>query len=85
MVFVTTITEEKRLAALVATIDADVAVAPRGAYHRTPTGKIELNPSFEGNKRKRERERECVCVCVLKKDIKRVEQDKKSSNRVNVL
>ena len=46
--YITTITEEKRLAALVATIDSDVAVAPRGAYYRAPTGKIELNPSFEG-------------------------------------
>lgn len=48
LVAVTTVTEEKRLSALVATIDGDVAVAPRGAYSRSPTGKVELNPSFEG-------------------------------------
>lgn len=47
-VYTTTITEEKRLSALVSAIDSDGAVVPRGAYHKTPTGQIEINPSFEG-------------------------------------
>ncbi len=48
IVVFTTVNEEKRLATLVAAIDADVSVVPRGAYHKTPTGQIEINPSFEG-------------------------------------
>lgn len=46
--FVTTVTEEKRLSALVQAIDNDGAVAPRGAYHKSPTGLVEVNPCFEG-------------------------------------
>lgn len=48
VMYTTTLTEEKRLAALVVAIDTDAAVVPRGAYHKTPTGEIEINPSFEG-------------------------------------
>ncbi len=49
-VYTTTLTEEKRLSALVSAIDSDAAVVPRGAYHKTPTGQIELNPSFDGER-----------------------------------
>ena len=40
--------EEDRLAAVVATIDHEVAVVPHGAYIKTPLGGIRKNPSFEG-------------------------------------
>jgi radial spoke head protein 9 len=40
--------EEDRLAAVVAEIDHDVFIVPRGAYIRTPTGQIVNNRSFEG-------------------------------------
>ena len=41
--------EEDRLAAVVASIDYEVAVVPHGAYIKTPLGGIRKNPSFEGN------------------------------------
>lgn len=40
--------EEDRLAAVVASIDHEVAVVPHGAYIKTPLGGIRKNPSFEG-------------------------------------
>ena len=44
--------EEDRLAAVVASIDHEVAVVPHGAYIKTPLGGIRKNPSFEGNDHK---------------------------------
>uniref|UniRef100_A0A1I8GUU3 Radial spoke head protein 9 homolog n=2 Tax=Macrostomum lignano TaxID=282301 RepID=A0A1I8GUU3_9PLAT len=43
-----TIKEEERLAAVVAEIDSDVAIVPRGAFVRTPNGQVVENRSFEG-------------------------------------
>jgi len=43
-----TIKEEDRLAAVVAEIDQDVSLVPRGAFIRTPTGQVVKNRSFEG-------------------------------------
>ncbi len=40
--------EEDRLAAVVARIDGEVAVVPKGAYIRTPLGEVVLNRSFQG-------------------------------------
>ena len=40
--------EEDRLAAVVASIDQEVAVVPHGAYIKTPLGGIRKNRSFEG-------------------------------------
>ena len=40
--------EEDRLAAVVARIDEEVGVAPRGAYMKTPLGEVVLNKSFQG-------------------------------------
>ena len=40
--------EVDRLAAVVARIDEDTAVVPRGAYIRTPLGEVVLNKSFQG-------------------------------------
>ena len=40
--------EEDRLAAVVARIDEEVAVVPRGAYMKTPLGEVVLNKSFQG-------------------------------------
>lgn len=40
--------EEDRLAAVVASIDHEVAVVPHGAYIKTPLGGIRKNRSFEG-------------------------------------
>ena len=40
--------EEDRLAAVVARIDEEVAIVPRGAYMKTPLGDVVLNKSFEG-------------------------------------
>ena len=40
--------EEDRLAAVVARIDEEGGVVPRGAYLKTPTGEIILNKSFQG-------------------------------------
>lgn len=42
------ISEEKRLACTIQLIDKDVAVVPRGAYHKDPTGKLAINPVFTG-------------------------------------
>ena len=44
--------EEERLAAVVSSIDHDVAVVPRGAFIRTPLGEVVQNKTFQG-----------VCVC----------------------
>ena len=43
-----TIKEEDRLAAVIADIDADVRIVPRGSYVKTPTGQVYQNRSFEG-------------------------------------
>ena len=40
--------EEDRLAAVVASIDQEVALVPHGAYIKTPLGGIRKNRSFEG-------------------------------------
>ena len=40
--------EEERLAAVVATIDQEVAVVPRGAYVKAPLGDVITNRSFKG-------------------------------------
>ena len=40
--------EEDRLAAVVARIDEEVGVVPRGAYMNTPLGNVVLNKSFQG-------------------------------------
>ena len=40
--------EEDRLAAVVARIDEEVGVVPRGAYMKTPLGEVVLNKSFQG-------------------------------------
>lgn len=40
--------EEERLAAVVATIDEEVAVIPRGAYVKGPLGEVVTNKSFKG-------------------------------------
>lgn len=42
------IKEEDRLAAVIADIDVDVRIVPRGAYVKTPTGQVYRNRSFEG-------------------------------------
>lgn len=42
------IKEEDRLAAVVADIDEQVAIAPRGAFVKTPHGAVLQNRSFEG-------------------------------------
>ena len=43
-----TIKEEDRLSAVIAEIDADVRIVPRGSYVKTPTGPVYANRSFEG-------------------------------------
>lgn len=43
-----TIKEEDRLASVIAEIDEDVAIVPRGAFIKTPTGQVKPNRSFEG-------------------------------------
>lgn len=40
--------EEDRLAAVVATIDEEAAVVPRGAYVKAPLGDVLINKSFKG-------------------------------------
>ena len=40
--------EEDRLAAIVARIDEEVGVVPRGAYMKNPLGEVVLNKSFQG-------------------------------------
>lgn len=47
-VVVTNLTEDKRLAAMITTLDHDVAITPRGAFKKTPTDTITANPSFSG-------------------------------------
>lgn len=42
------IKEEQRLAAVVSTIDEEVAVVPRGAYVKGPLGDVTVNKSFKG-------------------------------------
>jgi len=42
------IKEEDRLSSAVAEIDEDVRIVPRGAFIKTPTGKVIGNRSFEG-------------------------------------
>jgi len=43
-----TIKEEDRLSSVIAEIDEDVRIVPRGAFIRTPTGSVTTNRSFEG-------------------------------------
>lgn len=43
-----TIKEEDRLASVIADIDEDVKIVPRGAFVKTPTGQVVPNRSFEG-------------------------------------
>jgi len=42
------IKEEERLSAVIAEIDSDVRIVPRGSYVRSPTGQVYKNRSFEG-------------------------------------
>merc|ERR1712179_32595 len=42
------IKEEDRLASIVADIDEDVRIVPRGAFVKSPTGEVISNRSFEG-------------------------------------
>lgn len=42
------IKEEDRLSAVIADIDSDVRIVPRGAYVKSPTGQVYKNRSFEG-------------------------------------
>ncbi|XP_071995888.1 radial spoke head protein 9 homolog [Engystomops pustulosus] len=42
------IKEESRLIATIALIDREAAVAPRGAFIRSPLGQVHINPSFRG-------------------------------------
>lgn len=43
-----TIKEEDRLSSVIAEIDEDVCMVPRGAFIKTPTGIVKPNRSFEG-------------------------------------
>lgn len=43
-----TIKEEDRLSSVIADIDEDVKIVPRGAFVKTPTGVVKPNRSFEG-------------------------------------
>lgn len=45
---VITLKEEDRLAAVISEIDHDVAIVPRGAFVRSPTGEIYQNRAFDG-------------------------------------
>jgi len=40
--------EQDRLAAVVSTIDNEVAVVPRGAFIKTPLGEVVQNKAFQG-------------------------------------
>jgi len=40
--------EEERVAAVVATIDSEARIVPRGAFIKTPLGEVHTNRSFEG-------------------------------------
>ncbi|XP_073667532.1 radial spoke head protein 9 homolog [Paramisgurnus dabryanus] len=42
------VNEESRLATTVFNIDKDASVVPRGAFIKTPSGKVQTNPSFGG-------------------------------------
>ncbi|KAJ3412508.1 Radial spoke head protein 9 [Chytridiales sp. JEL 0842] len=42
------ITEEKRLAGIIALITYETEIVPRGAYYRDATHKLSLNPMFKG-------------------------------------
>ena len=42
------IKEEDRLASVIAHIDEEVAIVPRGSYVKTPHGTVLKNRSFEG-------------------------------------
>ena len=42
------IKEEDRLATVISAIDQEVAVVPRGALIRLPTGEVKRNRMFEG-------------------------------------
>lgn len=42
------IKEEDRLTSVIADIDDDVAIVPRGAFLKWPTGEVVPNRSFEG-------------------------------------
>ena len=55
--------EEDRLAAVVACIDEEVAIVPRGAYTKTPLGEVTLNKSFQGSVYMCNNG--CQCVCAL--------------------
>ena len=44
------IKEEDRLAAVIARIDEEVAIVPRGAFVKTPHGVVMKNRSFEGER-----------------------------------
>lgn len=44
----TTVTEDKRLAAVVAAIDAEVGIVPRGRYKITAADEVQVNGSFCG-------------------------------------
>ena len=43
-----TIKEEDRLSSVIAEIDHDVRIVPRGAFVKTPTNEITANRTFEG-------------------------------------
>jgi radial spoke head protein 9 len=43
------INEEKRLAAIVASIHYDASTVPRGAYYRDAQHKLKQNPYFKGS------------------------------------
>jgi len=45
---VTMMKEEDRLAAVIAEIDQDVRIVPRGAFVQSPTGQVYKNRSFDG-------------------------------------
>ena len=42
------IKEEDRLTSVIAEIDEDVCIVPRGAFQKWPTGEVVANRSFEG-------------------------------------
>lgn len=46
--FQITIKEEDRLSTVIAEIDEDVKIVPRGAFVKSPTGQVVANRSFEG-------------------------------------
>ncbi|XP_061405870.1 radial spoke head protein 9 homolog [Lethenteron reissneri] len=43
-----TVKEEDRLAATITAIEHEAAVVPRGAFMRTPLGRVQRNPTFQG-------------------------------------